>query len=87
MPEHDTPTEPILLTEAEAAARAGVTKQAVHGWFTRKRLQSVLTEDGLRVDAAELDRPITLRRAAAEAGVAVDTVLGWADPQHGEERP
>jgi excisionase family DNA binding protein len=67
------------LTVEEAARVAGVSRQAVYGWIGRGRLQPVPTDDGVRIDADDLSRLLAARRAAANVGVGVATVLRWAE--------
>jgi hypothetical protein len=66
------------LTIEEVARVAGVSRQAVHGWIGRGRLRPVPTADGDRIDADDLFRFLAVRRAAAVAGVGMDTLLRWA---------
>ena len=63
----------------EAAALAGVTRQAVHWWIAQGRLTAVPTDDGYRIDRAELSRFLAERRAARAIGVKLDTLRQWAD--------
>jgi DNA-binding transcriptional MerR regulator len=80
----DEPTGPASLTISEFATRAGVSRQAVHGWIARGRLRATWTDDGIRVDAAEAMRYLAARRAAESVGISVDTLLHLAD-QLGEQ--
>jgi excisionase family DNA binding protein len=65
-------------TVEEAARKAGVSRQAVYAWIERGRLQPVPTDDGVRIDAADLARLLAARQAAAAAGVGIATLLRWA---------
>lgn len=68
------------LTVAEAAAVAGVSVQAVHGWIARGALEEAWTDDGhRRVDAAALGELLALRRAAGGAGIRLETLRRWVD--------
>jgi hypothetical protein len=67
------------LTVGEAARVAGVSRQAVHAWIGRRRLTAIPTDDGDRIDADDLFRLLAVRRAAAVAGVGMDTLLRWTD--------
>ncbi|HEY7030277.1 MAG TPA: helix-turn-helix domain-containing protein [Thermomicrobiales bacterium] len=68
------------LTVGEAARVAGVHRYTVYGWITRGRLKMLPTDDGThRIAAADLERLLAARRAAAAVGVRVDTLLHWGD--------
>jgi excisionase family DNA binding protein len=63
----------------EAAALAKVSLQTVHNWMAQGRLQPLRTADGYRVDLEELAQLLAMRRAAAAAGITLDTLKQWAD--------
>jgi hypothetical protein len=67
------------LTVAEAAARAGVTRQAIHKWIAYGRLQPRLSDHGYLLDGGELARFLAVREASSEVGVKVDTLQHWMD--------
>ena len=68
------------LTAEEAAREAGVHRYTVYDWIGQGRLRTLPSDDAaFRIAAADLDRYLVARRAAARAGVRVDTLLRWAD--------
>jgi excisionase family DNA binding protein len=68
------------LTVDEGARAAAVSRQTVYAWIARGRLRALPSDDGaLRVAADDLARLLAARRAAAAAGVRLDTVLQWAE--------
>ena len=68
------------LTVGEAAREAGVHRYTIYDWIGQGRLQTLPSDDGAyRIAAADLDRYLVARRAAARAGVRVDTLLRWAE--------
>jgi DNA-binding transcriptional MerR regulator len=77
MQEH-RPTETNgQVSVKEAAALAKVSPQTVHNWMTHGRLQPLQTADGYRVDLEELAHFLAMRRAAAAAGITLDTLRQW----------
>ena len=68
------------LTVAEAAAVAGVSRQAVYGWAARGRLALAPT-DGGRIAAGELSRLLAVRRVADRTGLAQRTLRRIADAE------
>jgi excisionase family DNA binding protein len=72
------------VTVKEAAARAEVSRQTVRQWIAHGRVQAVQTDDGdLRLDLEELDRFLTMRRAAFVAGIKIETLRHWMDQTAG----
>ena len=65
------------LTVPEAAALAGVSRQAVHAWFAQGHLTPINTGRGYRIDREEFRRFLAERRAAAAVGVKVATLRQW----------
>jgi Helix-turn-helix domain len=72
------------LTVEQTARLAGVSPQAVYSWICRGRLRPCPTVDGYRIDADDLFRLLSARRAAAVAGVGMGTVLRWAGDETAE---
>jgi DNA-binding transcriptional MerR regulator len=64
---------------SEAAARAGVSRQAVHKWIAHGRLHPHASDDGYLLDVEELARFLAVREASSEVGIRVDTLRHWLD--------
>ena len=67
----------------EAAALAKVSLQTVHNWMAHGRLHPLRTADDYRVDLEELAQLLAMRRAAAAAGISLDTLRQWTDESSG----
>jgi excisionase family DNA binding protein len=67
------------LSVREAAETAGVCHQTIRNWIWWGRLQPLPDDDGYRINATELSEFLAARRVAASVGIAVTTLMQWAE--------
>jgi excisionase family DNA binding protein len=76
----DDAGDEVFYTVAEAAARAGVSRQTVHDWIRRGHLTAIRTDDeAIRVSGAALDRMVDLRKVAASSHLRLETMRQWTE--------
>jgi hypothetical protein len=78
-PDASRPAQSGPLSVSEAAAMAGVTRQAVHAWIARGHLTVVPSADlsGIWLEATTVARFLAARHAARTVGVRIETVRQW----------
>jgi len=67
------------LTVAEAADRAGVSRQTMHVWMRRSYVMGARIGRNWLIERASLDRMIALRSRAAAKGVRLETIMLWIE--------
>lgn len=68
-----------LVSVKDAAALAGVSRQTVHNWIAHQRVKPFQTDHGSRLDIDGLHQFLSMRRAASEVGIKLDTLRQWTD--------
>ena len=79
MQDNEVRTTNGQVSVKEAAALAKVSLQTVHNWLTQGRLHPIRTDEGCRIDLEELAQFLAMRRAAAAAGITIDTLQQWTN--------
>jgi excisionase family DNA binding protein len=77
MSEMRAPAGRDWMSVQEAAALAGVSRQTIHNWMALGRLRPLVTDDGYRINAGELEHFLAMRQAASRAGIKLDTLQQW----------